>query len=213
MARIAGIALAGALLTAFTVVSIASAQETLEVNLDSLEGFDITGTATLNLTDAGYTEVIMVGRGLDPDGAPHLNHIHDGTGCGTGEYGGVVITLPPLADTDSVSDGVMVGVNVVTETDAGNRIAFEGIADGAHVVIIHDVDGTPAACGAIPALVVEETEDEEAITIAEQAPVVGLGGFLDRDSGTGLTMLLVAVLAALGAAGLGAAFTFRRAQR
>ena len=216
MARIVGIAFAGALLAALAVVSISSAQESLEVTLDSLEGYDINGTATLNRTDAGYTEVIMVGHGLDPDGEAHINHIHEGTGCGSGEYGGVVITLPPLADTDSVSDGIMVGVNIVTETDAGDPISYEEIADGTHVVILHDVDGVPAACGAITALVIEQMEqmDEmEASASPEKAPVVGSGGFVDRDGGAGLTMLLAATLATLGIGGLGAAFAVRRAQR
>ena len=214
MARIVGLALAGALLAAFAMVSVSSAQESLDVTLDSLEGFDITGTATLNRTDAGYTEVIMVGNGLDPDGAPHINHIHDGTGCGTGEYGAPVVTLPPLADTDAVSDGIMVGVNIVTETDAGDPISFEEIADGNHVVILHAVDGTPAACGAIAALVAEESEameEGEAAASPEEAPVVGSGGYLDRSGGAGSTMLLASILGMFGIIAMGAAFVVRRA--
>ncbi len=209
MARIAGLAFAGALLTLFAMVSISSAQESLEVTLDSLEGFEINGTATLNRTDDGYTEVIMVGTGLDLDGAPHINHIHDGTGCGNGEYGGVVITLPPLADTDPVSDGIMVGVNVVTETDAGDPISFEEIADGTHVVILHAVDGTPAACGAVAALAADAMEDEMS-TSPEAAPATGSGGFLDQGGGAGLTMLLASILATLGIGAVGAAFAVRR---
>ncbi len=220
MRRIAGLALAGALLTSFALVSISSAQESLEVTLDSLEGFDISGTATLNRTDAGYTEVIMVGTGLDPDGAPHINHIHDGTGCGNGEYGGVVITLPPLADTDPVSDGIMVGINVVTETDAGDPISFEEIADGTHVVILHAVDGTPAACGAVPALAEDAMDADEMsaddmgadeMTMSpEAAPATGSGGFLDQGGGAGLTMLLASILAMLGVGAVGATFAVRR---
>ena len=211
MARIAGLAFAGALLAAFAMVSVSSAQESLDVTLDSLEGFDITGTATLNRTDAGYTEIIIVGTGLDPDGAPHINHIHDGTGCGTGEYGAPVVTLPPLADTDSVRDGIMVGINIVTETDAGDPISFEEIADGSHVVILHAVDGTPAACGKIAALGAEEMEDEESVASPEQAPVVGSGGFLDRNGGTGSTILLASILGIFGIIAMGAAFVVRRA--
>ncbi len=209
MRRIAGLAFAGALLTSFAMISISSAQESVEVTLDSLEGFDIAGTATLNRTDAGYTEVIMVGTGLDPDGAPHINHIHDGTGCGNGEYGGVVITLPPLADTDAVSDGIMVGVNIVTETDAGDPISFEEIADGTHVVILHTVDGTPAACGAVAALAADAMEDEMS-TSPEAAPATGSGGFLGQGGGAGLTMLLASILATLGIGGVGVAFAVRR---
>ena len=219
MARIAGLAFAGALLTAFAMVSISSAQESLEVTLDSLEGFEINGTATLNRTDAGYTEVIMVGNGLDPDGAPHINHIHDGTGCGNGEYGGVVITLPPLADTDPVSDGIMVSINVVTETDAGDPISFEEIADGTHVVILHAVDGTPAACGAVAALAADAMEDEMSVddmgaddmgVSPEAAPSTGSGGFLDQGGGAGLTMLLASILAMFGVGAVGATFAVRR---
>ena len=211
MARIAGLAFVGALVAAFAMVSISSAQESIEVTLDSLEGSDIHGTATLNRTDAGYTEVIMVGNGLDPDGAPHINHIHDGTGCGDGEYGAPVVTLPPLADTDPVSDGIMVGVNIVTETDAGDPISFEEIADGNHVVILHDVDGAPAACGAIAALAGDAMEEEDTSTSPEQAPVVGSGGFVDGNGGAGSTLLLAAILATLGLGAMGAAFAVRRA--
>lgn len=221
MAKIAGLAVAGALLTMFAVVSISSAQERLEVTLDSLEGSEITGTATLIRTDDGNTDVVLVGRGLDPDGEPHMNHIHDGTGCGDGEYGAVVISLPDLADTDAVSDGVMVSRNIVSETDAGDPISFEEIADGNHVLILHDLDGTPAACGMIAPLAAEEADeaasdgdaDAEAETSTEKAPVVGSGGALDRNGGAGQAMLLAATLAALGMGGVGAAFAVRRTRR
>lgn len=219
MAKIAGLAFVGALLTMFALVSISSAQERFEVTLDSLEGFEISGTATLIRTDDGYTDVVLVGRGLDPDGEPHMNHIHDGTGCGAGEYGAVVASLPDLADTDPVSDGVMVGRNIVSETDAGDPISFEEIADGNHVLILHSLDGTPAACGTIAALAAEEADeadtdaDADADASAEKAaPVVGSGGVLDQDGGAGLAMLLAATLATLGMGGVSAAFAVRRAR-
>ena len=185
--------------------SISSAQESLDVTLDSLEGFDITGTATLTRTASDYTDVLMVGSGLDPDGETHINHIHEGTGCGQGEYAGVVISLTPLADTDG--DGMMLATTMVTETDAGDAISFEEIADGNHVLIIHELDGTPAACGSIPSAAAAEDG-------AVKAPAVGSGGFLNQDgSGIGLAVLLAGALAVFGLSSLGVLFAVRRVRR
>ena len=47
---------------------ISSARESFEVTLDSLEGFDITETATLTRTEADYADILMIGPGLDPGG-------------------------------------------------------------------------------------------------------------------------------------------------
>ena len=203
-----------AALAVLALGSVTSAQEQVDVTLDSLEGFDITGTATLTRTASDYTDVVMIGSGLDPDGGTHINHIHDGTGCGQDEYGSVVATLAPLADNDG--DGVMLGPTTVTATDAGDPISFDEITDGNHVLIIHALDGTPAACGAIPAVAaVEEDADEAAAEDgAAKAPAVGSGGFLNQDeSAIGFAVLLAGALAVFGLSGLGAAFAVRRIRR
>ena len=157
MKRWIALGAAVALLGTLALSSTALAQEPLSVTLDSLEGFTITGTATLTPSaDGSQTDVVMIGSGLDPGGGTHINHIHDGAGCGQGEYAGVVVTLTPLADTDG--DGMMLGVTMVTQTDGGDPISFAEIADGNHVLIIHELDGAPAACGVIPAMVAQETD-------------------------------------------------------
>ncbi len=154
MKRLVVLGTAVALLAALTLVSASLAQEPLSVTLDSLEGFNITGSATLTPSEDGsQTDVVMIGSGLDPGGGTHINHIHDGAGCGQGEYAGVVVTLTPLADTDG--DGMMLGATMVTQTDGGDPISFAEIADGNHVLIIHELNGAPAACGAIPAMVAQ----------------------------------------------------------
>ena len=157
MKRLVALGTAVALLAALTLVSASLAQEPLSVTLDSLEGFNITGSATLTPSaDGSQTDVVMIGSGLDPGGGTHINHIHDGSGCGQGEYAGVVVTLTPLADTDG--DGMMLAATMVTQTDGGDPFSFAEIADGNHVLIIHELDGTPAACGVIPAMVAQEAD-------------------------------------------------------
>ena len=157
MKRLVALGTAVALLAALTLVSATLAQEQLSVTLDSLEGFAITGSATLTPSaDGSQTDVVMIGSGLDPGGGTHINHIHDGSGCGQGEYAGVVVSLTPLADTDA--DGMMLGVTMVTQTDGGDPISFAEIADGNHVLIIHELNGAPAACGVIPAMVAQEAD-------------------------------------------------------
>ena len=200
-----------AALAVLALGSVTSAQEQVDVALDSLEGFDITGTATLTRTASDYTDVVMIGSGLDPDGGTHINHIHDGTGCGQDEYGSVVATLAPLADNDG--DGVMLGPTTVTATDAGDPISFDEITDGNHVLIIHALDGTPAACGLIPvASIAGPAPDKDGA--AEKAPAVGSGGFLNQgESAIGFAVLLAGALAVFGLSGLGAAFAVRRIRR
>lgn len=199
MRRLAGLTLISALVAAFAFVSSAGAQESLSVTLDSFEGFSITGSATLTETADGYTEVSMEGAGLT-DGETHANHIHDGTGCGDGEYGGVAASLTALepsgGDTASAT-------TTVTALDAGDAITFAEIADGNHVLVIHEADGTPAACGAIPAA------DGDGDTVSP--PTTGTGGYLGADGGgAGLWLLAAGLLAAIGVTGVGSVLAARR---
>ena len=192
MKRLVALGTAVALLAALTLGSASLAQEQLSVTLDSLEGFNITGSATLTSSaDGSHTDVVLIASGLDPDGGTHINHSHAGSGCGQGEYAGIVVTLTPLADTDG--DGVMLGTTMVTQTDGGDPISFAEIADGNHVLIIHELDGVPAACGVIPAVVAQE--EPTATSPAPAAPSTGVGGN-DSGGGTGLIWLIVALVAA-----------------
>ncbi len=174
-----------ALLGALALSSTALAQEPLSVTLDSLEGFAITGSATLTPSEDGSeTEVAMNGAGLDPDGT-HINHIHDGSGCGEGEYAGVVVTLAVL-EADANGDAT------ASTTVTAEMLPFEEIADGAHVLIIHDAAGAPAACGLIPQMVVEE-EPTATSPAPAGAPSTGVGAYDSGGGGTGLIWLVVAL--------------------
>jgi len=202
MRRLIGLALVSALLGAFALVSSAGAQESLDVTLDSLAGFSITGSATLTETADGYTEVSMSGAGLT-DGETHVNHIHDGTGCGDGEYGGVAASLTPLEPSGG---DTATATTTVSALDTGDAITFAEVADGNHVLVIHEADGTPAACGAIPAL----AADGDGVT----PPTTGTGGYLGAGGGgIGLALVMASVLAALGVTGVGSALALRRVRR
>ena len=211
MKQLVTLVAAVAALAAFALGSITSAQESLDVTLDSLEGFDITGSATLTRTAADYTDVEMTGAGLTSS-ETHINHIHEGTGCGEGEYGAVIASLTELVPGDG---DTATATTMVLTTDAGDAISFEEIADGNHVLIIHEVDGTPAACGSIPAAAAEgEMMEAEEGDGAGKAPAVGSGGFLNQDqSGIGFALVLAGALAVFGLSGLGAAFAVRRIRR
>ncbi len=189
MKRWIALGAAVALLGALALSSTASAQEPVSVTLDSLEGFAITGSATLTPSEDGSeTEVAMNGAGLDPDGM-HINHIHDGSGCGEGEYAGVVVTLAVL-EADANGDAT------ASTTVTAEMLPFEEIADGAHVLIIHDAAGAPAACGLIPQMVVEE--EPTATSPAPTPPSTGVGAF---DSGGGSAQVwLIVALATFGLA-------------
>ena len=216
MKQLVTLVAAVAALAAFALGSITSAQESLDVTLDSLEGFDITGSATLTRTAADYTDVEMTGAGLTSS-ETHINHIHEGTGCGEGEYGAVIASLTELVPGDG---DTATATTMVLTTDAGDAISFEEIADGNHVLIIHEVDGTPAACGSIPAAAAEgevmaaEEEEADEADGAGKAPAVGSGGFLNQDqSGIGFALVLAGALAVFGLSSLGAVFAVRRIRR
>ena len=187
MKRWIALGAAVALLGAFALSSTASAQEPLSVTLDSLDDSGITGSATLTSSaDGSQTEVAMNGAGLAAD-TTHVNHIHDGSGCGEGEYAGVVVTLSVL-EADANGDAT------ASTTVTADMLPFEEIADGAHVLIIHDAGGAPAACGVIPLVVAQEEPTEMAP--APTAPSTGVGAFDSSGGGTGLIWPIVALAAA-----------------
>ena len=187
MKRWIALGAAVALLGAFALSSTASAQEPLSVTLDSLDDSGITGSATLTSSaDGSQTEVAMNGAGLAAD-TTHVNHIHDGSGCGEGEYAGVVVTLSVL-EADANGDAT------ASTTVTADMLPFEEIADGAHVLIIHDAGGAPAACGVIP-LVVAQEEPTATSPAPAGAPSTGVAGG-DSSGGTGLIWLVVALAAA-----------------
>ena len=72
-------------------------------------------------------------------------------------------------------------------------LPFEEIADGAHVLIIHDADGAPAVCGLIPLVVAQE--EPTATSPAPTPPSTGVAGG-DSGGGSGLIWLVVALAAA-----------------
>jgi hypothetical protein len=176
----------------------------MTVTLDSIGGSSITGGAMLTEGSNDYAEVTMTGAGLT-DGETHINHIHVGTGCGDDEYGAVVATLTPLEPTTGGSASATTTVNA---TDDGNPITLAQIAGGGHVLIIHDAEGTPAACGVIAASTTEAVDTTMPDDVTAP-PSTGSGG---AESGTGGTALIVVLYATLAGLGL-AAVSFAIAKR
>ncbi len=110
---------------------------TLSATLSEVEGNGVTGSATLNETDDGTTEVVVTMEGL-PEG-PHANHLHHGT-CD--EQGEVHVTLEELqasADGDATA----------TTTDFAEEDPdpeFSHFEQG-HYVAVHDTEGAVIGCG------------------------------------------------------------------
>ncbi len=196
MRRIAAViaVIGGLVALALALGSLAQAQESQDVTLAELDGSGITGSATLTSSaDGSQTTIEMIGNGLDIGGSPHLNHIHVGTGCGTGEYTAAPqATLTELADADE--DGSDTQSTVVTEADDATPLTYADIADGGHVLVIHGLEAAPAACGVIASAQAGPTSVGPTATAAATAlPPSGFGG-PDND-GSGTPAWLLAVLA------------------
>lgn len=195
----------GMALFAMLMLTGASAQESVDVAIDELNESGVAGSATVEDVD-GTAEVTVDVSGLDPESS-HVNHIHEGTGCGSGEYAGIVMELTNV-DADDAGGG-----SATTSTD----LAFSDVANGQHVIVIHagatlEEDPTPIACGPIPATAAEEPADDG--DTADKAPVTGTGGFLNQsDGGFGLLGLMAIGLAVLGLGGLTTGYAVRRIRR
>jgi len=204
------VVIAAVLVAALAYASLAQAEDVgINLNLDEIDGSGITGSAQLGSTteDLSVTEVMVDMGGLTPD-ASHINHIHDGTGCGDGDYGAVVVTLTEL---EADANGSATANTTVTALDAGDPISFDEIADGSHVLIVHDAAGAPAACEAIPAA--ELPADPTAAAPTATVSALGQTGAElpnDGDGSLGVLTVLIAALAALGLASLGLAYAAQR---
>lgn len=208
-----GAAAAVALLAALALSSPGLAADPINVTLNDLGSFGITGDATLTPnTDGSQTDVQMNASGLDVK-TDHINHIHDGTGCGDGEYAGVVVTLTALGGG---LQGDASELSMVTQTDGGDPLSFAEIADGNHVLIIHDAAGTPAACGVIPQIVPEPTPTGTPAPTATVSALAqtGIEGLNNSDGGNlGLVALVVGLAAAFGLTFFALGITARRVLR
>ena len=184
----AGLTVAAVVLFATT----AQAQEGVDLGIEELAGSGVTGSAFLMPASGGQTEVTVRLRGLDP-GSSHVNHIHEGTGCASGEYSGIV---EELANIDADSSGV--GTATTTAS-----IAFD-MVPGEHVIVVHagatlEEDATPIACGHIPIA-----------SIVSLPPTTGTG-FSSGGGGTALAIALGATMA-VGLSLLAGGWVLRRRQ-
>lgn len=210
MKRLSILAVATTLVAVLALASTSAAQESVDLTIGELGDSGVTGSATVAPYADGQTQVTINLIGMEADSS-HVNHIHDGTGCGAGEYTGVVETLTNV-EADDEGEGA-----ATTIVD----LAFEDVADGNHVLVIHvgatlEEGAAPIACGPIPvASIAGPPADEDADEGApEKAPAVGSGGFLNQDEGgIGFPMLLAGALAVFGLSGLGAVFAMRRIRR
>ena len=188
-------------------VSLASAQQPIEVPITDLGDSGISGTGTLEPSpDGSETTITIDATGLQPN-ASHINHVHEGV-CEN--YGAVVVTLTELQADDN---GDATATTSVTETDQGDPLTFADLTDGNHVLIIHDAEGVPAACGAIPQQeAVAATATPASEPTPAGVPAAGSGGFLDEGSSSAWPLALATGLAVLSAVALGLALALRRAR-
>ncbi len=200
--RLSMVAIGIALLVALTLGSTSVAQERVDLGIEELNSSGVTGSAVVEPYADGQTQTTISLIGLEP-GSSHVNHIHDGTGCGSGEYSGVVETLTNI-DADNVGDG--------TATTIVN-LASEDVTDGSHVFVVHAGptladDPTPIACGHIPVASIAGPAPE-----GVSAPETGISGINQDQDGIGFVTLLAAALAAFGLASVGLSFAARRVRR
>lgn len=193
----------------------ALAQEGVDVTFEELNESGITGSGTVAPgAEEGETDVSVSLTGLEPD-ASHVSHIHEGA-CES--LGAIVVTLN---NVEGDEDGNGLGETTVTESDTGDPLTFAGIANGDHVIAVHEgatlEEGpTPVSCGAIPAAEedVDEAPVEEATPEEEEVvapPDAGTGALAGGDSG--VSAIIIAALAAAGLTALGAGGLALRAVR
>ncbi len=208
MKRLSILALVTTLVAVLALASTSAAQEGVDVAIDQLGDSGVTGSATVEPYADGQTQITISLMGMESESS-HVNHIHDGTGCGAGEYTGVVESLTNV-DADDAGEGTMTTMV---------NLAFEDVTEGNHVLVIHAGatladDATPIACGHIPVSSIAGPPADEDGVEAAKVPEVGSGGFLNQDdAGIGFLMLLAGALAVFGLSGLGAVVAMRRIRR
>jgi hypothetical protein len=198
------ITLVAAGLLAIAAIGPAAAQDTVDVDLDEVDGSGVTGTATLS-ADNGQTTVSIEIEG-GPEGGVHPVHIHDGT-CE--DLGGVAYPLDDIEDS-------------MSETTVD--VALEDLLAGEYAINIHlsaDDMATWVACGNLPSAPAEEddaaeeeddateaddeaaTDDDEADDAEDVMPAAGSTGGINTETATMMLVLL-------GSAALGAGIMLRR---
>ncbi|WP_219417328.1 superoxide dismutase family protein [Pseudonocardia nigra] len=120
-------ALGAAVALPLLVPGTASAQESVQIQLDALNNSGASGTATLTPTSDGGLRVQVESSGLVP-GAPHAQHLHGG-------FDGTDFMCPP-ASADSDGDGFVSTVEglpaygdiQISLTTEGDTTAASGLA-------------------------------------------------------------------------------------
>jgi len=99
----------------------------------------VTGSVTITEAADGAAEVaVTIDSGLEE--GSHLNHIHEGSCDPLGEV------LASLTNLEAGADGgAAATTTTVTDPD------FEHLAEGGHVVAVHDLQASPVACVAVEA--------------------------------------------------------------
>src|SRR5215212_4748688 len=104
--RFTGVALMITLLAMLALAASAGAQEgqSTKVNLTSIRGSGVSGTATLTDVEGGM-EVALNVQGLPEPGVKHINHIHAGGTCADVQAGRMPPVTIPLKTIVAQQDG------------------------------------------------------------------------------------------------------------
>src|SRR5215212_7151939 len=104
--RFTGVALMITLLAMLALAASAGAQEgqSTKVNLTSIRGSGVSGTATLMDVEGGM-EVTLNVQGLPEPGVKHINHIHAGGTCADVQAGRMPPVTIPLKTIVAQQDG------------------------------------------------------------------------------------------------------------
>jgi LPXTG-motif cell wall-anchored protein len=104
--RFTGLALTITLLATLALAASAGAQEgqSTKVNLTSIRGSGVSGTATLMDVEGGM-EVTLKVQGLPEGGVKHINHIHAGGTCADVQAGRMPPVTIPLKTIVAKQDG------------------------------------------------------------------------------------------------------------
>ena len=178
--RFTGVALTITLLAILALAASAGAQEaqSTKVDLTSIRGSGVSGSATLKDVDGGM-EVTLSAQGLPEPDVKHINHIHAGGNCADVEAGRIPPVTIPLKSIVAQQDGTG------SATTSVRGVSLDEIFSQykKRLIIVH---AKAEEGGGVP----------PGITCADLAPLPETGGIPPA------ALLLAGAILALGSAGV-----------